>query len=257
MISLLNKFDDNYIIEEKDVLQIVDYYLKNNSLDNYLKDVIFVKDSHYIAGYSVSDNVMKLNNEKMWQSCHRKTDKIDKMFDIGNYKSYFLNFYYISIIFHELTHAVQKNKYDSFINTNNLFSYLYELCSMIEYSGMMTFNNDYNLLPMEIEANNVGLLKSYQLMTYTKLPSRETQLMYSQYLSSLLSNYKKINDKEVSAPINKLHKKINEIDMEMINSLIEQERLSKVQRLNYGLDISSKVYDSIDKEKQKILLKNR
>ena len=44
----------------------------------------------------------------------------------------------------------------------------------------------HDLFPMEIEANNEGLFKAYQLMTYTKLPGKETQLMHLDYLSNLL-----------------------------------------------------------------------
>ena len=254
MISLLNKFDDNYVIKDGDILEIVSFYLRSNGLDNYLKDIKYCTNDKFLAYYNTQSNEIELNNEKIWEYCYKSTYGLIKKYNIDEkYHTYFLNFYYISVLFHELTHAMQKQKYES-MDSNSLYVYLYDLCRMIGYTDFSFYNKNHGLLPMEIEANNEGLFKAYQLMTYTKLPGREAQLMHLEYLSSLLTNYKKHNNRIIS-PVERLCKKVNYIEKSELNELLEKTRLSKMQRFNYGLNITTKEYDSLDKEKQKILLR--
>lgn len=255
MITLLNKFDDKYIIKEEDVLEIVSFYLKSNSLTDYLKDIKFDNQSINLAFYNLENNSIVLNSERIWKYCYKKADKIKQEFHISNeYYTYFLNFYYMEVLFHELTHANQKHNYEH-AKKDSLYVYLYDLCRLLEYSDYAFYNQNHNLLPTEIEANNNGFLKSYQLMTYTKLPGKETMLMHLEYLRSLLANYRKINNFKVLAPLDKLHVKNPIVDIEEIYKLMDKEKISKIERLNYGLDISPKEFDSIEKEKQKILLR--
>lgn len=255
MISLLNKFDDKYIIKEEDVLEIISFYLKSNDLSDFLKDVNFDNQANYLAYYDASNNTILLNNERIWRYSIKNTDKLKLDYHISDeYYSYFLNFYYISVLFHELTHAVQKLKYND-SKSNSLYKYLYELCCLLQYSDLSFYNKNHDLLPLEIEANNNGYFKAYQLMTYTKLPRKEASLMHLKYLKSLLSNYRRINNYKVLAPMDKLHVKNPVIDIEEIYHLMNKEKLSKIERLNYGLDITPKEYNSIEKEKEKILLK--
>ena len=255
MISLLNKFDDKYIIKEDDVFEIVSFFLKSNDLSNFLKDINFDDHANYLAYYDTSNNSILLNNEKIWKYSIKNADKLKLDYHISDeYYSYFLNFYYISVLFHELTHAIQNKKYDK-AKQNSLYAYIYELCRLLQYSDLSFYNKNHDLLPLEIEANNNGYLKAYQLMTYTKLPGKEASLMHLEYLKSLLSNYRRLNNYKVLAPMDKLHVKNPVIDIEEIYNLMDNERLSKIERLNYGLDITPKEYDSIDKEKQKRLLR--
>ena len=255
MITLLNKFDDKYIIKEEDVLEIVSFYLRSNNLDNYLKNTIFDDNENFLASFDTKNNIIIINNERVWKFCYKNSDNaLEKYHFNEEYYSYFLNFYYISVLFHEMTHAKQKMEYENNLNSD-LYNYLYELCRMLEYSDLSFYNKNHDLLPLEIEANNNGYLKAYQLMTYTKLPGKEASLMHLEYLKSLLSNYRRLNNYKVLAPMDKLHVKNPVIDIEKIYNLMDNERLSKMDRLNYGLDITPKEYDSIEKEKQKILLR--
>ena len=256
MITLLNKFDDKYVIKEDDVLQIVLYYLKENNLDSILSDVKFDDDFKYMASYDLRNNKVILNNEKMWKYCYLKTDKVINDFKINSdYYTYFLNFYYIAIIFHELTHVLQKYNYEKTLSNNKLYVYLYELCRFLEYGDIASYNKNNNLFPMEIEANNEGLLKAYKLMSYTKLPTKENKIMYLEYLRKVLSNYKKINKFRVLTPLDKLANKDSRINLNEISELVDEVNLNRISRLNYGLDITSREYDIVNKEKQKILLR--
>ena len=205
MISLLNKFDDKYLIKEDDVLEIAMFFLKNYNLDNFLKDINFDNQSKYLAYYNLYDNNITINNERLWKYCEKNADRVKIDYHISDeYYSYFLNFYYISSIFHELTHAIQKKKYDK-ANTNGLYAYIYDLCRLLEYTDLSFYNANHDLFPLEIDATNNGYLKAYQLMTYTKLPGRETQIMHLEYLKSLLSNYKKLSDFKVITPLSLLN----------------------------------------------------
>lgn len=256
MISLLNKFDDGYVInEEKDVLDIVSFYLKSNDLTEYLKDTSFDNESVYLAYYNIKEKTIILNNEKIREYCHKNVERLKQDYHISDeYYTYYLNFYYMEVLFHELTHAIQKKNYEH-AKENSLCVYLYDLCRLLECSDLSFYNQNHDLLPLEIDATNNGYLKSYQLMTYTKLPGKETMLMHLEYLKKLLSNYRKINSFKVLAPLDKLHVKNPIVDIEEIYKLMDQEKTSKIDRLNYGLDISPKEFDSIEKEKRKILLR--
>ena len=255
MITLLNKFDDKYIIKEEDVLEIVSFYLRSNNLDNYLKDTIFDDKENFLASFDTKNNIIIINNERVWKFCYKNSDNaLEKYHFNEEYYSYFLNFYYISVLFHEMTHAKQKMEYENNLNSD-LYNYLYELCRILEYSDLSFYNKNHDLFPMEIEATNNGLLKAYQIMSYTKLPNKENEIMHLEYLESLLNNYKRINNYRVLTPMDKLHQKNMFIDMNEINNLLDKEKLSKIKRLNLGLDITPKEYDSIEKEKEKILLR--
>ena len=255
MISLLNKIDDNYIIMEKDILEIVSYYLTSNSLTDYLKDIIFDDKSSHLAYYDPSDNTILLNNEKIWKYCYKNADRVKTDYHIDDkYYNYFLNFYYFSVLFHELTHAKQKMNY-CMEKSDSLYVYLYDLCKLLQCTNIAFYNKNHDLLPLEIDATNNGYFKAYQLMTYSSLPSKETQLMHLEYLKSLLSNYRRLNKYKVITPLDKLYSKNPIIDIEEIYKLIDSENVSKIGRLNFGLDITPKEYDSIKKETQKILLR--
>lgn len=255
MISLLNKFDDNYVINEKDVLEIASYYLTSNSLTDYLKDIIFDDKSTHLVYYNPIDNTILLNNERIWKYCYKNADRVKNDYRINDrYYNYFLNFYYFSVIFHELTHALQKMNYEK-AKSDSLYAYLYDLCKLLQYTNIAFYNKNHDLLPLEIDATNNGFFKAYQLMTYTNLPSRDAQIMHLEYLKSLLNNYRRLNKYKVITPLDKLYSKNPIIDIEEIYKLMDQEKISKMQRLNFGLDITPKEYDSINKEKMKILLR--
>ena len=254
MISLLNKFDDNYVInEEKDILDIVSFYLKSNDLSDYLKDTFIDNKSSHVAYYDTKEKTIVLNSDKILEYCYKKANKTQLDYHVNDkYYTYYLNFYYISVLFHELTHAMQKMYYEK-SNKESLYAYLYDLCRLLKFTNLAFYDKNHDLLPMEIDAANNGLLKAYQLMTYTKLPGKEVQVMHLEYLSSLLNNYRRVNDYKVLAPLDKLHVKNPIIDIEEIYKLMDNEKVSKIQRMNFGLDITPKEYDSIDKERQKIL----
>ena len=113
----------------------------------------------------------------------------------------------------------------------------------------------HDLFPMEIEANNTGLLQSYNLMSHTKLPNREKKIMHLQYVDSLLSNYEKINKYRIKSPFNKLYNEDNRINMNLFNQLLNEVNLSKLERLNLGIDITPHEYNGLQREKIRLLIK--
>jgi len=255
MITLLNKFDDNYIMKEKDILSIISSYIKENNLEAYLKDVSFIDNTNHLGYYNVKTNELVLNDERIIKFGYRLFDKLNNKFHLNedNY-SYYLNFYYLYIIFHELTHINQKAKFEK-SNNDDLFNYLYELCMKLHQNDVMFYSKNHDLFPMEIEANNKGFLRAYNLMTYTKLPLKECRVIKLQYIHSLIKNYERINNYRIITPIEKLLDASDATEIRRINELLDNSRLSKIERMNLGVGITPREYDSIIREKAKCLIK--
>ena len=253
MITLLNKFDDGYIICEKDVLEIVSHYIKEDNLEEFIRDVSFDNNYGCMGAYNPINNKIVLNSDDILKFCYSLWNKLMKLYNIDEkYSSYFINFYYLYVLFHEVEHAKQNKKYKSLNDKSILYAFLYELCSRLEGNNQF-YDKNHDLFPMEIEANNNGLLKSYNLLSYTKLPGRETRILYLQYLFSLLSNYERINKYRVLTPIEKLYENVKTLDIDLIFNLLDESKLSKIERFNLGVCVTPKEFDGIDYEKKKIL----
>ena len=56
MITLLNKFDDNYVIGKKDIYDIVYDYVKKENIEKYFHDINFTNALSVLAGYSRTRN---------------------------------------------------------------------------------------------------------------------------------------------------------------------------------------------------------
>ena len=257
MITLLNKFDENYLIHEEDVLKITMHFIKDNNLELFLNDLVFDDSVDVLAAYNVNKNNIVVNNEKVWKACYKWADKFKDKYKIDNkYYSYILNFYYLYILFHELTHAMQKKNHDMLTSkTSSVYLFLYELCDKLHVNNQAFYDKNHNLFPMEIDANNNGLLRAYNLMTYTKLPRKEAKLLYLQYINSLLSNYEKVNKYRILTPLDKLYKEDENINIDLIYQLFDDNNLSKIERLNLGLDITPFEYNNLQKGKLRILIK--
>lgn len=257
MIELLNKFDNNYVISKDDVYEIALNYINVNHLELFLNDIKFDNLSSDLAAYNPKANNIVINNWKAWETCYKWADKLTEKYHIDNrYYSYVLNFYYLYILFHEMTHANQKKKHDMLTTkTPGVYLFLYELCEKLYLDSKSFYEKNHDLFPMEIEANNNGLLKSYNLINNTKLPKKEKRILYLQYIQSLLSNYEIINSDEIITPFNKLYKEESRINIDIMNMLYSGVNLNMIERLNLGLDISLSEYNHLQKEKLRILIK--
>ena len=257
MITLLNKFDDHYVIEEVDILEIVKHYIHENNLEMYLNDATFDNSIPDIAKYNPITSIIYINMEKLMEVCNMWSNKLQKTYHIDdNNYSYLLNYYLLYSLFHEIVHAMQRKKHDlSFNDPNNLYTFLYELNDELIAKNYNLYNNFHDLFPMEIEANNMGLLYSYNLMSHTKLPNREKRIMHLQYINSLLSNYDKINKFHISTPFNKLCLQDSKINTSLFNDLLNKSKLNKIERLNLGIDITPHEYNSLQRERIRLLIK--
>ena len=259
MITLLNKFDDHYIVKEKDIIDIAWSYVKANNLEGYLSDVHCDNKSNHLGHYNIRTKEIILNDEKVIKFGYRLYDKLHDKYKIGeDYYTYFLNFYYMYIIYHELMHVSQRAKYEMNIDKdNNMFNYMYKLCSKLHQNDIFFYKSNHDLFPMEIDANNNGYLTAYNMMNYTKLPGKELRIMQLQYFFSLLNNYEKENTFRVITPIEKLARENPNVNLYEIFDIARQINLSKIERMNLGLPITSKEYDGLEKEKQKVLIKSQ
>ena len=257
MSSLLSKFNDNYVINLDDVYEIALNYIKVNHLELFLNDIDFDDNREELAFYNPKECNIILNNKKTWETCYKWTDKFMELYHVDNkYYSYILNFYYLYVLFHEMTHANQKMNHDQLTSkTSNVYLFLYELCEKLHLDSQEFYDNNHDLFPMEIEANNNGLLKAYNIISHTKLPKKESRILYLQYIKSLLTNYEKENKYHILTPLDKLYKEENRINMKMINELFDKANLTLIERLNLGLNITPKEYNHLQKEKLRILIK--
>ena len=75
------------------------------------------------------------------------------------------------------------------------------------------------------------------------------------FLNNLLLNYRRRNNYQVSSPIDALSDMFPNIDIDRINELLDQSKLSRVDRINLGLPISPKEFDTVNNEVTKRLIK--
>lgn len=247
MITLLNKFDDNYVMKENDLLEVVYHYIVENELELFIRDVNFNDKLDDIARYSDSKNIIEINMQRLMEVCTMWSNKLQKTYHIDDkYYTYLENYYLLFSLFHEISHASQKKQHDFLgLTTNKVFMFLYELNEKLQYDNSDLYNRCHDLFPMEIDANNTGLLRSYNLMSHTKLPNREKKIMHLQYVNSLLANYEKINKYRIKSPFSKLYNEENRINMNLFNKLLNEAKLSKIERLNLGIDITPHEYNGL------------
>ena len=252
MITLLNKFDDNYVIGKiNDICDIVSPYIRQYNLGGYLKDISFNPESKYLAYYNIRTNRLFFNDEKIIRTGYRLFDQLRRKYQISEkYYTYFLNYFYLYIIYHELTHVYQKARDESTLN--ELYLYLYELCDQLRKESVHFYNKFHDLFPMEREAINNGALVAYNLMKYTKLPGYECKVMRLKYFKIITADYELVNQSQVISPIETLLNKYPE-RLEKINELSKTAKLSKEMKFNFGLPVSTQELKNVNFTKKKIL----
>lgn len=244
MITLLNKFDDGYEIKEKDIVDIIYQYIRDNKLEPYLSDVLFNRDSTRLGRYIEKDKVIELNDERIKKLAHYLYNVLRLKYQIDKkYYSYFLNFCYLCIVYHDLIHVSQRAKYEE-NSKDMLFNYLYETSLRLRKDKDF-YHEHQKLFPMEIDANNRSYFMAYKLIQCTKLPNKENRVLYYNYLVKLLQNYEK-TDSGIISPIRKLSYDSSIVDVDKIGELLSNNNLPKIDRINYGLDIEGREYDFVD-----------
>ena len=257
MNELIDKINNNYILNHYDILRIARAFINENNLSFILNDVIPDDTIDYIASYDLANRIIRINYDEVNKYVNDWSNSLLTMYKIDyKYYNYFINFYYLYIIFHELTHVIQRKNHDFITrDINDLYLFLYELSNYILSTDSELYNNYHSIIPTEIEANNNGLLKSYNFMSHTNLPNKEKRVMHIQYLYSLLNNYEKVSRRKIISPINKLYNTNQRINIDMINNMLQESNLSKIERLNLGLSITPREFNSLQKEKYRLLIK--
>ena len=248
MITLLNRFDDNYVIRKEDVLNLAAEYIKNDNLSSLVSDVVITDEDR--STYDSDNQLVKFNIKEISEANQRLFEQLQKEYDIdGKYTSYYLNFYYLKHIYKVLVNISQKAKYEG---KEDIRGYLYDLCQSVSMDDKSRL-----LLPMEKEASNFGLLKAYNYLSYTKLPSKEAERMHLEYFKEVLLNYNRRNNYQVTSPIEVLNEMFPIIDMDELNRLLDESKLIKEERFHLGLPVTTKEYDSIQGEVNKRLVKTK
>ena len=257
MITLLNRFDDKHIIDLEDILEITSKYVRDNGVESSFRDVSFTKDDRIISDYNFNNSEISFNMEQLLNVSKQRAEELKKEYDIDDkYESYFINYRILYHIYKELEHVSQKSRLNR--EKESIENYLIDLSINMKNSNRDFFNENHLLIPSEIDADNVGLSTAYTLLSYTKLPSREANIVQLEYLKRLLLNYDRKNSYQVTAPIDILYTKDSSIDSNKINELLDASKYSKISRMNLGLPITTKEYDNVENElvKRKIKIKH-
>ena len=256
-MTLLERVNNRELLEKEDILKLVANYIHKNGLELFITDFKFDDNHEEIATYNSTNCFITFNNIKAWEECHKHINKFKELYQISDkYDSYLLNFFYLYFVFHELIHADQKKNHDLLSSKmNHVYLFLYELCDKLYCDDKSFYEDNHDLFPMEINANNNGLLYASNIINHSNIPRRESNILRLQYNRSLLSNYNKVNKYRVISPFEKLYNKNKRININLLNELLNEKDLTKIERVNLGLDITSKEYDYLQKEKVRLLIK--
>ena len=212
METLINLINNKQIINEEEVMKIVESFKKEKDLYEYLKKFKYSIDES--SGYFIHNKTILLNEVMTMDLGNKFFDSLNNDFDIDkNNKSYYLNYYYLYEVFHELTHAFQHKRDDN--GYKRSYSYLNKLSENLHKRNMDYYQtlDGHDLFPLEIEADNVAFSKAYKIMKITNIPKKDLKILYTYYLNVLLYNYSiDVKNKKTISPIEALSK-----DMEGIN----------------------------------------
>lgn len=253
MITLLNRFDDGYIMKEEDIRQIINEYKKNYGLEEYVRDVSFKPHSKYPAFYNTKDRIISFDDKRCIRAAYKYFDELYNNYPIDedNY-TYYINNYFLYIIYHELTHAEDLKRYEINYRSNDVFCELYDACNNIRKDDYRFYEKKHNYFPMEINAIHNGLLSAYKIMQHTKLPTRECRVLYAEYLSMLYYYYNKDDEEIITSPVETLARMSKLIDFDRVNDMLNNSSLSKMERINLGLPITLKEYSSLINKEEKV-----
>ena len=255
MITLLNRFDDeNYLLKKEDILEISSYYSKENKIEPYLKDIFFTSDNGITTKYNEKEKIITFNPKNVLEECRRLLEEWKKNYPIDDkYDDYFMNYFYMQFIYRELVHVSQKKTLEE-KDKDELYLYLLKISNKLKENKPNIYKKIKKLTPKEREAHHIGLYTAYELMKYTKLPRKETKIMYLEYLKSILSSYIKNKD-DVVSPIELLAEIDKNIDIMKINELIKAKKSSETEKMNLGLPITMEEYTGMESNLQKRLVK--
>ncbi len=251
MITLLNKFDDGYVMNKEDIKKVFLEKIREYNLEDYYKDIKFEMISDYMAYYSTGDGLIHFDDKKVNRVAYDYCDNLISWYNADeDYYTYYLNFYFLYFIYHEIRHLLQlkMRKNDSFASNN----YLYDVCHDLRKNKNF-YKENHNSFPMEIDAANFGLLKAFEILSHTKMIPRERRILQAEYLSSLHYRYALTDEGTVKSPVEMLALKSDLVDLGMINNISSHNHLSKMDRVNLGLPITVSEYNELKNKEEKVL----
>lgn len=238
MKTIIDTINNKEIIKEEQANNIVSLYIKKKELEKYLKNDIQYNDDK--TCYSRADRIITFNESYTFKLANQLYNYLNNYFGINdNSYSYYINFYYLYRIYHELTHSYQYKRDE--IGYKHSYSYLHLI-----NNRLITKNNDYyedvdghDFFPMEIEADNIGFSMAYKIMKMTDISKRDLKVLYTYYLSTFLYNYSiESSEKRIISPIEKLSFVTKGIDMIKLIEIIKQDNLNLLERVKFGLPIT-------------------
>ena len=150
MITLLNKFDEEYTIKKDDILEISAKYAKENKVEPYLNDILFTNNG-IISSYNEKDKIITFNPKNILEECKKLLEELRKNHQIDDkYYYYYINYYYLHYIYKELTHLSQKKALDE--KDKELYRYLIKASNKFKENKPHIYKKIPELAPKEREA---------------------------------------------------------------------------------------------------------
>ena len=133
---------------------------------------------------------------------------------------------------------------------DNAFRYLFDVSRECSDNGFVSCDKKL-LTPMEIEANNRARYRAYLLLRSTKLPTKKSEILRYHFLISLIEYY----GVEGIPPINKVANEFENIDLDRLNELMNNTRMSVKEKMNLGLEVDPRIIDYVARRSEKVLRK--
>lgn len=245
------------LLSSDDVKKICYLILKKNKYDFVKQVEVFSHNPKdpTCAGVYYDENIFFFYREII-DMLEKQFDNFSDMYEIDGANVDGYNYFYLSIILHELAHvrqyAILKNKHNSL--EKKIFSIFLNLSNNRDF-----YSDNYHDILTEINANNVSIMTANHI--YSKLPKNfltrnDWRAYQSYYLKNLLYlNYEIVDKKnQILSPAERVVNKFDEaivfdLDMtltECLHLIHDTKDLSLYKKLMLGLPISYMEYAYAD-----------
>ena len=251
---VLNKNKQRKLLSNADVKRICNIIIQLKNYDDFTVEFKKEGSSDLTAGACFSDSIEFYNNgiERFIEELY-KDITANCVFD-GN-KIDVLNFFYLSIIFHEFAHVRQHRIVD--FGYSSIEKRIYDMCFRMQNVDKF-YDNNYLIFPCEVNAYNKGYIDAYNI--YRRFPKNfltaNDKNNYLIYLTDYIADNYSVDAKKdtVTSPLEKFYIKANEfnvslvgVDITKIKNIIESKQdITLYQKMMLGLPISFQEFGYIN-----------
>ena len=243
---VLRRNKERRLLNKNDMQRICEIIKGLNNLDYDIDFKIKCEDNSDAAGCCYSDNI-EFYKEGMEKYIEEHYDVFNSKFDYDGSKVDVHNFFILSIIFHEFTHAKQHRIRDFGYNSpeKKLFGICYRLMDLKTF-----YDDNYRRYSTEIDANSRGAINSYNVYRHFPkefLTEKDKNILAMHTCDSLIERYRVLGDKEmIISPSELLYKAADEfnvskvgVDINKFKEIITNKQdITIYRKLLLGLPVS-------------------